>query len=185
MAFFAVFSDNGLYMRLLFTMDKNDYADCTKRFVRNSARSIIIRDNKVAMVHSLMYDYYKFPGGGIREGEDPKEAMIRETHEEAGLLVIPATISEYGCVHRIQRSDSDPTEIFDQMNYYYLCEAREAPVAQELDDYEAKEAYTLEFIDADLAISKNRQVKNAPYEQQMFEREARVLELLKDEGLLK
>ena len=29
-------------MRLLFEMDKKDYEHCTHRFVRNSARSIII-----------------------------------------------------------------------------------------------------------------------------------------------
>ena len=29
-------------MRLLFEMDKQDYEHCTRRFVRNSARSIII-----------------------------------------------------------------------------------------------------------------------------------------------
>ena len=31
-------------MRLLFTMDKRDYGDCTHTFVRDSARSIILRD---------------------------------------------------------------------------------------------------------------------------------------------
>ena len=50
-------------MRLLFDMDLHDYDACTHSFVRNSARSIIIRDGKAAMIHSLKYDYYKFPGG--------------------------------------------------------------------------------------------------------------------------
>lgn len=39
-------------MRLLFDMDLKDYDDCTHTFVRNSARSIIIRDGKIAMIHS-------------------------------------------------------------------------------------------------------------------------------------
>ena len=110
-------------MRLLFEMDKKDYEHCTHRFVRNSARSIIIRDGKIAMIHSLKYDYYKFPGGGIENGENPVEAMIRETREEAGLVVKPKTVKEYGYVHRIQRSDMDSSECFVQDNYYYLCEA--------------------------------------------------------------
>ena len=42
-------------MRLLFDMDKHDYDECTHSFVRNSARSIIIRNGKVAMIHSLKY----------------------------------------------------------------------------------------------------------------------------------
>ncbi len=50
-------------MRLLFEMDKKDHEHCTHRFVRNSARNIIIRDGKIAMIHSLKYDYYKFLHG--------------------------------------------------------------------------------------------------------------------------
>ena len=42
-------------MRLLFDMDLKDYGECTHTFVRNSARSIIIRDGKLAMIHSKEY----------------------------------------------------------------------------------------------------------------------------------
>ncbi len=171
-------------MRLLFEMDKKDYAQCTHTFTRNSARSIIISDGRVAMIHSLKYDYYKFPGGGIENGEDPVEAMIRETQEEAGLLVVPESVKEYGYVHRIQKSDKDATECFVQDNSYYLCKAAEKPISQQLDDYEAQESYRLEFIEPVSAINKNRNVADSPYNQMMFEREARVLECLISEGLL-
>lgn len=165
-------------MRLLFEMDKQDYEHCTHRFVRNSARSIIIRDGKIAMIHSLKYDYYKFPGGGIEPGEDPVQAMIRETQEEAGLVVRPETVREYGYVHRIQRSDIDAFECFVQDNFYYLCEAEPEAVLQKLDAYEAQEAYTLEYVAPLTAIHKNRSVGASPYNPAMFEREAGVLELL-------
>ena len=123
-------------------MDKKDYDQCTHTFTRNSARSIIIRDGKVAMIHSLKYDYYKFPGGGIENGEDPVEAMIWETQEEAGLVVIPESVREYGYVHRIQRSGKDITECFVQDNYYYLCDVMEHLTSQHLDDYEAQEGFS-------------------------------------------
>ncbi len=171
-------------MRILFEMDKKDYGGCTHTYTRNSARSIIIRDGRIAMVHSLKYDYYKFPGGGIEEGENPVEAMIRETREEAGLEVIPGTVKEYGLVHRKQRSLRDETECFVQDNYYYLCEAEKTPVAQHLDEYEAGESYIPEFVDPATAIRKNRNVADSPYSGEMFEREALVLELLQSEGLL-
>ncbi len=169
-------------MRLLFEMDKKDYAQCTHSFVRNSARSVIIKDKKVAMIHSLKYDYYKFPGGGIEHGESPVEAMIRETREEAGLVVNPDTVREYGYVHRIQRSAADKTECFIQDNFYYLCEAADGLRPQELDGYEAEESYTLEYVEPDMAIKKNRRVARNPYDPMMFEREARVLERLLAEG---
>lgn len=170
-------------MRLLFEMDKKDYDKCTHSFVRNSARSIIIKGKKAAMVYSARYNYYKFPGGGIENGENPAEAMIRETREESGLVVLPDTVKEYGYVRRIQRSDRDETECFIQDNYYFLCETADEVVSQELDDYEAKEIYTLEYVEPDVAIGKNRRVMQGPHNRMMLEREARVLELLIAEGL--
>ena len=171
-------------MRKLFDLDKRDYDSCTKVFQRDSARSIIIQKGLIAMVHSRKYDYYKFPGGGIESGEDPRQAMIRETREEAGLIVREDTVREYGYVHRIQRSTDDPEECFVQDNYYYLCAALDGLTDQQLDDYEAGEAFRLEFIDPMVAIEKNRHVKNSPYDRLMFEREARVLEMLMAEGWL-
>lgn len=170
-------------MRLLFEMDKKDYGGCTHTFVRDSARSIIISNGKIAMIHSQKYDYYKFPGGGIENGENPIEAMIRETQEEAGLTVIPETIREYGYVHRIQKSDRDPSECFVQDNYYYLCDAVGGLGSQDLDEYEKQESYQLEYVAPAFAIEKNRTVKESPYNRMMFEREARVLEMLLSEGL--
>ena len=171
-------------MRLLFKMDKRDYGDCTHSFVRNSARSIIIKSKQLAMIHSLKYDYYKFPGGGIENGECPVVAMVRETREEAGLVVKPETVKEYGYVHRIQRSDKDTTECFIQDNYYYLCQVEDEVVSQCLDLYEAQESYVLEYVDPQIAMMKNRSVTHSPYNPVMFEREARVIELLISEGLL-
>lgn len=171
-------------MRLLFEMDKKDYDQCTHTFTRNSARSIIIRDGKVAMIHSLKYDYYKFPGGGIENGENPVEAMIRETQEEAGLVVVPESVEEYGYVHRIQKSDKDRTECFVQDNYYYLCKVMDIVKPQRLDEYEAQESYRLEYVEPLVAITKNYHVKDSPYNKLMFEREARVLETLIADELL-
>ncbi len=169
-------------MRMLFEMDKKDYSGCNHTFTRNSARSIIIKNGRVAMVHSLKYDYYKFPGGGIEAGEDPIDAMIRETREEAGLSIIPETVKEYGLVHRIQKSDRDDTECFVQDNYYFLCEAEDERISQDLDGYEAEESYSLEYVEPAAAIRKNRHVQESPYNRMMFEREARVLEMLQAEG---
>lgn len=171
-------------MRLLFELDKKDHEHCTHSFVRDSARSIIISNNKLAMVRSLKYDYYKFPGGGIEPGEDPAAAMIRETREEAGLVVEPQTVKEYGYVHRVQKSDMDATERFIQDNYYYLCEVGNEIVAQCLDSYESEEDFVLEYVEPQTAIHINRGVPHGPSDQTMLEREARVIELLILEGLL-
>lgn len=171
-------------MRLLFSLDKQDYAACTHTFVRNSARGIILRGGRVAMVYSRRDGYYKFPGGGIEAHETPVEAMIRETREEAGLIVKPETVREYGCVHRIQRSVNDPEEIFIQDNFYYTCEAEEEILPTKMEDYEEKAGFILEFVDAHHAIRANREsAANSRYHT-MINREARVLEMLAEEGIV-
>ena len=171
-------------MRLLFEMDKKDYGECTRSFTRDSARSIIIRNCKIAMIHSLKYDYYKFPGGGIEPGESNVDALIRETAEEAGLTVIPDSIREYGYVHRIQKSTVEMDEYFIQNNYYYLCDVEEGVNPQKLDDYESDEHFTLEYVMPESAIRSNRTKDHGPKDPVMLEREARVLEMLLSDGLI-
>lgn len=173
-------------MRLLFEIDTKDYDLNGVAFVRHSARCINIKSGLVAMVHSIKYDYYKFPGGGIEEKESAEQAMIRETREEAGLVVIPGSVKEYGYVHRIQKSDHDDADYFVQDNYYYVCDVEESIQVQALDEYEAEEQFTLEYVDPDKAAAVNRNGDHGPAGNAMrdveLEREAKVLELLKEEG---
>ena len=171
-------------MRLLFDLDQKDYEGCSHSFVRDSARSIIIRNGRIALIHSLKYDYYKFPGGGIEPGESAVDALIRETAEEAGLTVIPESVREYGYVHRVQKSTVVEDGYFVQDNYYYLCDAEEGIRPQKLDDYESDEHFTLEYVMPETAIFSNRTKDHGPKDPVMLEREARVLEMLVSEGFL-
>ena len=170
-------------MKLLFVIDKKNYDNNGKAFVRPSARAIVIKDNKIYMVHSLVYDYYKFPGGGIENNESNIEALIRETKEEAGLIVIKDSIKEYGCVHRKHKSIDSNYEIFEQNNYYYLCNVENIKLKQQLDDYENFEKFTLELVDPKVAIDINRNKDHGPKNLDIeLEREAKVLELLIKDG---
>ena len=168
-------------MRHLFTLDLKDYDPRGTRTFRPSVRGLVIRDGKVLMIHSKKYDYYKFPGGGIEPGEGMEAALCREVAEESGLSVVPGSVREYGLVRKISKGGE--TEIFDQENFYYLCDVSDA-VGQTLDDYEAEEGFTPEFITPQWAIEVNRfhdhQGKWGPVQ----ERECRVLERLMEEGLI-
>ena len=166
-------------MRHLFTIDTQDYDPKGNVYSRPSVRAIIIADQKVLMVHSLKYDYYKFPGGGIEAGESLNEALCREVREESGMMVKPASIREFGLVHR--RSRGDQGGVFIQDNFYFLCDAREH-VGQQLDAYEADEGFTPEWITPEHAIETNRFHDHGASEHIMLEREALVLERLMEEG---
>ena len=165
-------------MRTLFTLDAQNYDPAAPLHIRPSVRAVVIRDGRILMVHSRKFDYYKFPGGGLEPGESHEEALCREVQEEAGFTVVPGSIREYGLVHRKERDDDGTT--FVQDNFYYLC-AIAAAVGQNLDDYEADEGFTPEFVDPRHAIETNLCHDHFGKESAMFPREAGVLKCLLEE----
>ena len=170
-------------MRLLFRIDTQDYDLNGTKYVRPSVRSIIIKNGKIGLVHSLKYDYYEFSGGGIEKGESKEEALIRETEEETGLIIIPETIQEYGYVYRIQRGTID--DVFIQENFYYVCKVETTCKKQRLDQYEANESFELKFVHPIHAINTNYNKDHGPKDRNMIERDTRVLELLVKEGIIR
>ena len=168
-------------MRELFVMDLKNYDPNGTVGRRPSVRGIIIRNGRIAMMHSCRYNYYKLPGGGIEPGESLEETLVREVQEESGLIVKKDTIQEFGYVRRIEKGKIE--DIFIQDNYYYLCEADDVQVEQNLDDYEEEEQFVLEFVSPDYAINVNENSNHKEKEQVitfrgMLERENRVLELI-------
>lgn len=169
-------------MKQLFEIDLQDYEDGDSVFRRPSARGIIIKDdNKIALVYSENEKYYKFPGGGIHEDEDKKEALIREVKEEVGLIVIPETIREFGSVMRRQKNNISAHTIFEQENFYYICETENQIVEQNLDDYEEEAGFILRFVDLDEAICVNSAYKSEEFFKEiMIKRDTKVLQMIKD-----
>lgn len=166
-------------MQILFDLDKKDYKEGGKVFSRHSARGIVIRGEKLLLVYSKKYDYYKFPGGGIEKGEDNETALIREVLEETGYKVIPDSIREYGLVPRKQRDAWYPDAVFVQNNYYYFCDVEDEVANTNLDDYEAEEGFTAVWTDAFTALRCNM-YSSASSEKDiiMIRREQRVFELV-------
>ena len=174
-------------MRILYDYDYKDYKENGTVGRRASVRGIIIRDGKLAMVHSRKYDYYAFSGGGIDEGEKKEDTLIREIREELGLEVIPESIREYGLITRKEKGAID--DLFIQENYYYLCDVSDKHLEQELSGYEAEEEFELSWIYPDDAIRSNREndhgaISNESWVRNLFEREGRLIGKLKEEGLL-
>ncbi len=166
----------------LFEIDLKDYKKTDSVFRRPSARAIIIRGDEIALVYSQRDKYYKFPGGGIHDDEDKKEALIREVREEVGMVVIPESIREFGSVLRRQKSDKAENTIFEQENYYYFCDIQDKLVDQELDDYEQDAEFVLRIVDIDTAIKANDiYTSEVFFDEVMIKRELRVLRLIKSQ----
>ena len=167
-------------LKQLFSIDLQDYKDTYKVFRRPSARAIIYKDNKIALVYSKKEKYFKFPGGGIHDDEDKREALIREVKEEVGMVVIPESIREYGSVLRRQKSGVEEDTIFEQENFYYFCDVEEGTVEQNLDDYESEAEFVLRIVDIDEAIRANDIYhSDDSFNEIMIKRELRVLRMIK------
>ena len=77
-------------MQLLATFNPENVselaADLYRR--REAARAVVIDDaDMVALLYVKDGNYYKLPGGGIKQGEDPVTALKRECLEEVGVEI--------------------------------------------------------------------------------------------------
>ena len=179
-------------MKTLFTTDYKDYEPDWPSSSRPSARAIILTDNpplspsdKIALAYAKNLGYYKFPGGGIHEGEENTAALIREVEEETGLEVIPESISEAGLVHRVMQSEMFPKTIFIQDSFHYFCKVKTDADGkliiknQKLDDYEKDDGFELRIVTVDEAIQTNLHFKSDNYAKlDMIARETLVMEKL-------
>lgn len=183
-------------MKTLFTTDYKNYDPTWPRSSRPSARAIILIDNisdystlashdKIALAYAKNLGYYKFPGGGIHEGEENTAALIREVEEETGLEVIPESIEEAGLVSRIMQSEMFPQTIFVQESFHYFCRVKTGPDGkpliknQNLDDYEKDDGFELRIVTLDRAITTNLRFKSDNYAKlDMIARETLVMEKL-------
>ena len=171
-------------MKTLFTTDYKNYEADWPRSSRPSARAIIVVESKrpqsqnaannpplspsdkIALAYAKNLGYYKFPGGGIHEGEENTAALIREVAEETGLEVIPETIEEAGLVSRIMQSEMFPKTIFVQDSFHYFCKVKTGadgkPLIknQNLDDYEKDDGFELRFVSVTEAIQANLYFKS-------------------------
>ena len=53
---------------------------------RKNCEGYFVRDGKIVALDTGL-GYIEFPGGGVDEGEEPNEALIREAFEEAGVVI--------------------------------------------------------------------------------------------------
>lgn len=91
--------------------------------IRNSARAILIKDNKIVITKNFEeYGYVSYlPGGGQHFQEELTETVKRECLEEIGFEVTPKQcifIREYiGSKQKYKNYDSD----IHQIEFYFVC----------------------------------------------------------------
>jgi 8-oxo-dGTP pyrophosphatase MutT (NUDIX family) len=125
-----------------------------KTISREAVRAIILRGSSVLMVYSSRVGDYKFPGGGVEDGERYEDALIREVKEECGMTLL-AVQAEFGQVIEYDIPIESDYDVFRMTSRYYLCTADETFGEQALDPYEQDLGFQPVWIDIQDAIRAN------------------------------
>ena len=148
-----------------------------KAVIRNAVRAVISKDNQLLMIYSSVNGDYKFPGGGIENGETHFQALQREIKEECGAEVEYigdklAVLTEY------RHAIDDGFDIFKMSSHYYLCSIHNELSTQTLDFYEKDLGFIPVWISIKDAIDKNEQILKKKEPPRWTERETYFLKEL-------
>ncbi len=150
-----------------------------RRVIREAVRAIIREGSNLLMIHSSCDGDYKFPGGGIKAGEDHLSALSREVNEESGANLLKEMI-EYGKVIEYDRPIEKQFDLFVMTSYYYLCQIELQIGIQHLEKYESELGFTPEWISIEdaLAVNQTLQRERPGKLQRWVRRETEVLQIL-------
>ena len=146
-------------MERLLLLDAKNYDEAADELLRVAVRAVIFVGNRLLLIEDNKGEV-KLPGGGLNEGEDDAQALIREVREETGCTVIPKTISPFGYIEE-KRKDLLGDTIFHQFSRLYFCEVTNERGETAFSENEKSfgmrfKAYTLdEAIKKNLAMLKN------------------------------
>lgn len=106
---------------------------------RLTSRAVVNRDDGCfAVIYFEKFGFYSLPGGGIEEGEDPMEAVVREVLEETGCSA--KELFELGIV-----SENRGRLDYTQLSHFFLVIANEEIQAPRLTQAEIDEGTRVEW----------------------------------------
>lgn len=146
---------------------------------REAVRGVILKGKSLLLVYSTNVGDYKFPGGGVDEGESYEYALVREIKEECGADVL-SIIGELGKVIEYDMPVEADYDVFKRISYYYMCDVDSNFGRQSLDDYEKALGLIPVWVDIDMAIKENKVLMETDPCPGWVQRETYVLEYIKE-----
>lgn len=149
-------------MKILAVFDEKNYQNTVETYEKYSVRGIIMRDGKLAMQCSKEGEY-KIPGGGLEDGEDYEQALVREVLEETGLHVRKESIKELGEIQEIRRDIFEEKKKYICHSLFYYCEVGEKQEPLHLTASEIAKGYEMKWVSPEEVYRRNILIEKDPW----------------------
>lgn len=149
-------------------------ADVVRRL---AVRAIAMREGRVLLLHAQAVGGYKFPGGGVEDGEDHPTALARELDEECGRSLVRMGDLEVVVVQARPAIDRTGA-VFRMESLYFRCEVGEADRSPRLEEYERSLGLEQAWVTPQEAVAEADRVIRSGTAPAWAAREREVLRLL-------
>ena len=154
-----------------------------KSFHRQAARAIVLNGEDILMLYTERYHDYTLPGGGVDEGENIIDGLLRELQEETGATNI-TNIVEFGRYEEFRPWYKDDFDIMHMESFCYTCTIHKELGETLLEDYEIHNGMRPVWINIHQAIAHNKHtMANSDKKGMSIERETFLLTLIRQELL--
>lgn len=146
-----------------------------KRILRRATRGIIIRNEEILLLYTKRYHDYSLPGGGIDEGEDNIQGLIRELREETGAKNV-RNIQAFGCYEEFRPWYKEDIDIMQMQSFCYVCEIDQELDTPALEHHEIQNGMHPVWMNIQQAIAHNEEtMASSPKKGLSIERETFLL----------
>lgn len=149
-----------------------------KLIERHAARAIVLKGENILLLFTQRYHDYSLPGGGIDEGENEIEGLIRELKEETGAQGVRNVkpFARYDEYRPWYKPDAD---IIHMISHCYVCEIDEELGETAYESHEVSNGMKPVWMNIHQAIAHNEEViANSDKKGLSIERETFMLKVI-------
>jgi 8-oxo-dGTP pyrophosphatase MutT (NUDIX family) len=171
-------------MRLLKTTTHPDLPNLNGKILsRKAARGIILRNEDILLLYTERYHDYSLPGGGVDDGEELTQGLIRELAEETGAANV-CDIAPFGKYEEYRPWYKPEHDIVHMISFCFVCKIDDELGETKLEHYERLNGMKPLWINIHEAIAHNEHTAATSEKKGMsIERETFLLKLIVSELL--